>query len=239
MRLDKYLTENFGIKSRTHAAQLIEQGKVSVCGKQICKASFDIAEFIQVEKITVDEGEAYASQGGYKLAAAIDTFKIDLKGKNCADIGCSNGGFTDVLLRNDAKSVLAVDVGECALAKDILDCGKVTFLKANARELPNSLTKVDFVCCDVSFISLKLVLPSIYNLLSDVGEAVTLVKPQFELSKSALSKKGIVLDEKGRISALNAVIETAKEIGFTLSGEIQSPARYADKNIEYLLYLKK
>ncbi len=239
MRLDKFLTENFGIKSRTHASQLIEQGKVSVCGKQIYKPSFDISELSKIENITVDAGEGYASQGGYKLAAAIEAFKINLTGKNCADIGCSNGGFTDVLLRNGANSVLAVDVGECALPNEILDCGKVTFLKANARNLPDSLPIVDFVCCDVSFISLKLILPSIYNLLAYGGESVTLVKPQFELRKSMLSKKGIVLGENDRISALNAVIETAEQLGFTVNGKIQSPARYADKNIEFLLYLKK
>ena len=169
----------------------------------------------------------------------MSVFGVDVKGLSCADIGCSNGGFTDVLLRHGAASVLAVDVGECALPKDILEDGRVRFLRANARALPRELDKVDFVCADVSFISLKLILGEIYALLKREGSAVVLVKPQFEAGQGALNKSGVVKSETLRRQVLDSVKLFAEGVGFEVAGEDVSPIRYADKNIEYLLYLKK
>ena len=120
-----------------------------------------------------------------------------------------------------------------------MNSGKVDFLKANARELPKNLDKVDFLCSDVSFISLKLVLQSMFDLLKAGGEAVVLVKPQFELDSTALTKRGIVADEKLRIRAVENVKSHAIGIGFEILGFSTSPIRYENKNIEYLLYLKK
>jgi len=236
MRIDKYIQDKFNLKSRTYAENLIKTGSVLLRGKVVTKSSLDVGENDDIEIVN---DENYASQGAYKLEKAFDDFSLDVNGKNCADIGCSNGGFTDCLLRHGAKHVLAVDVADCALDPKLLESGKVDFLKANARELPKNLEKVDFLCSDVSFISLKYVLQSMFDLLKNGGEAVVLVKPQFELDKSALTKSGIVTDEKLRKRAVESVKSYAISVGFEILDLSTSPIRYENKNVEYLLYLKK
>lgn len=236
MRIDKYIQDKFNLKSRTYAENLIKTGSVLLRGKVVTKSSLDVGENDDIEIVN---DENYASQGAYKLEKAFDDFSLDVNGKNCADIGCSNGGFTDCLLRHGAKHVLAVDVADCALDAKLLESGKVDFLKANARELPKNLEKVDFLCSDVSFISLKYVLQSMSDLLKNGGEAVVLVKPQFELDKSALTKSGIVTDEKLRKRAVESVKSYAISVGFEILDLSTSPIRYENKNVEYLLYLKK
>ena len=236
MRIDKYIQDKFNLKSRTYAENLIKTGSVLLRGKVVTKSSLDVGENDDIEIVN---DENYASQGAYKLEKAFDDFPLDVNGKNCADIGCSNGGFTDCLLRHGAKHVLAVDVADCALDSKLLESGKVDFLKANARELPKNLEKVDFLCSDVSFISLKYVLQSMFDLLKNGGEAVVLVKPQFELDKSALTKSGIVTDEKLRKRAVESVKSYAISVGFKILYLSISPIRYENKNVEYLLYLKK
>ena len=236
MRIDKYIQDKFNLKSRTYAENLIKTGSVLLRGKVVTKSSLDVGENDDIEIVN---DENYASQGAYKLEKAFDDFSLDVNGKNCADIGCSNGGFTDCLLRHGAKHVLAVDVADCALDSKLLESGKVDFLKANARELPKNLEKVDFLCSDVSFISLKYVLQSMFDLLKNGGEAVVLVKPQFELDKSALTKSGIVTDEKLRKRAVESVKSYAISVGFEILDLAISPIRYENKNVEYLLYLKK
>ena len=235
MRIDKYIQDKFNLKSRTYAENLIKTGSVLLRGKVVTKSSLDVGENDDIEIVN---DENYASQGAYKLEKAFDDFSLDVNGKNCADIGCSNG-FTDCLLRHGAKHVLAVDVADCALDAKLLESGKVDFLKANARELPKNLEKVDFLCSDVSFISLKYVLQSMFDLLKNGGEAVVLVKPQFELDKSALTKSGIVTDEKLRKRAVESVKSYAISVGFEILDLSTSPIRYENKNVEYLLYLKK
>ena len=236
MRIDKYIQDKFNLKSRTYAENLIKTGSVLLRGKVVTKSSLDVGENDDIEIVN---DENYASQGAYKLEKAFDDFSLDVNSKNCADIGCSNGGFTDCLLRHGAKHVLAVDVADCALDSKLLESGKVDFLKANARELPKILEKVDFLCSDVSFISLKYVLQSMFDLLKNGGEAVVLVKPQFELDKSALTKSGIVTDEKLRKRAVESVKSYAISVGFEILDLSISPIRYENKNVEYLLYLKK
>lgn len=236
MRIDKYIQDKFNLKSRTYAENLIKTGSVLLRGKVVTKSSLDVGENDDIEIVN---DENYASQGAYKLEKAFDVFSLDVNGKNCADIGCSNGGFTDCLLRHGAKHVLADDVADCALDAKLLESGKVDFLKANARELPKNLEKVDFLCSDVSFISLKYVLQSMFDLLKNGGEAVVLVKPQFELDKSALTKSGIVTDEKLRKRAVESVKSYAISVGFEILDLSTSPIRYENKNVEYLLYLKK
>ena len=236
MRIDKYIQDKFNLKSRTYAENLIKTGSVLLRGKVVTKSSLDVGENDDIEIVN---DENYASQGAYKLEKAFDDFSLDINSKNCADIGCSNGGFTDCLLSHGAKHVLAVDVADCALDSKLLESGKVDFLKANARELPKILEKVDFLCSDVSFISLKYVLQSMFDLLKNGGEAVVLVKPQFELDKSALTKSGIVTDEKLRKRAVESVKSYAISVGFEILDLSISPLRYENKNVEYLLYLKK
>jgi len=236
MRLDKFLQQKFNLKSRTYAENLILTNCVSVDGVVVKKPSFDVDEGNLVE-ILNDEG--FASQGAYKLEEAFLKFGLSVEGKDCIDLGCSNGGFSDVLLRRGAGSILAVDVAECALPKTLLDSGKIEFLRANARELPLNEKSFDFACSDLSFISLTYVLAEIFRVLKTGGEAVVLVKPQFELEKSALDKNGIVKTEKLRNRALENVKSFAIGVGFEIKGVELSPIRYESKNVEYLLWLKK
>lgn len=238
MRLDKFIFEYYKLKSRSYAEMLVKTGKVRVNGETVLKPAYEVdVRFVNV-KICEDEG--YASQGAYKLEEAFRVFPaVNVEGKTTADIGCSNGGFTDYMLRCGAKSVLAVDVADCSLDKRLVGDERVTFLKCNARYLPEDLEKVDFVCSDVSFISLKLIMGGIFGLLKEEGECVLLVKPQFELTRDSLSKKGIVLDIRDREKALASVVEKAKLTGFEILGVTESPIRYENKNIEYLLYMKK
>ena len=215
MRLDVFLQREFSLRSRTYAENLILRGLVEVDGRVVKKPSFDVPEDCKTARILQDDN--YSSQGAYKLAEA---------------------GFTDLMLRRGARSVLAVDVGECALSESILADSRVTFLKANARELPPTKDK-DFLSADLSFISLTLVLPAFFGVLKEGGKAVLLVKPQFEAGRSALSKKGIVLSEKERAKAVEKVASSAETIGFKVLGSTPSPVMYEDKNREYLLLLEK
>jgi 23S rRNA (cytidine1920-2'-O)/16S rRNA (cytidine1409-2'-O)-methyltransferase len=242
MRLDLYIFQKFGLKSRSYAAQLIKKGQVKVRGGVVFSPAFEISDETDATdaQIALDLSCEFASQGGHKLKHALDAFKIDLLGLETADIGCSNGGFTDCMLRAGAKSVLAVDVGECALPENLKSNPRVTFLRENARyaeRFPQS--RFDFVCADVSFISVALILETVKRILKESGRAVILVKPQFELNKSALNKRGIVKSERDRTSALEKIKSAANSLGFEILGETKSPEMFENKNVEYLLYLKK
>lgn len=236
MRLDKFIQEKYSFPSRTYAENLIKTHSVLVNGKVVTKCSLDVDDSFTIDIL---DNNNFASQGAYKIEEAFLKFSLDINGKSCADIGCSNGGFTDSLLRHGAESVLAIDVAECALREDILNNPRVTFLKANARELDPTLEKVDFICSDVSFISLSYILGSVYNLLKPDGRAVLLIKPQFELDKSALNKSGIVKNEK----LVNKAIELVK--GYVALNKFKvldicpAPVRYENKNREFLIYLSK
>lgn len=235
MRLDKYLQDTYKLRSRTYAENLIKTGGVLVNKNVVLKPAYEVSAGDVIE--IADEG--YASQGAHKLEEAFLKFGIDVQGKICADIGCSNGGFTDCLLRRGASFVHAVDVAECALSDEIMSSKKVQFTRANARALPADFPSVDFVCTDVSFISLKLVLPEIFRVLKSGGEAVTLVKPQFELDRSALGKSGIVTSDRLRNRAVDSVRAYAQSLGFRIVNMAVAPIRYQNKNIEYLLHLVK
>lgn len=235
MRLDIYLCEKLGIQSRSKAANLIKMGKVKVDGRVAVKAGVDI-DNKAVELLADME---FASMGGYKLERAIQEFDYNVVGKVCADIGASNGGFTDCLLSHGAKKVFAVDVGECALPTQLrLDDRVVVIDRFNARELTNSTFSelVDLVVVDVSFISLKLVLPPIINVLKVGADVIALLKPQFEVGKQHLSKKGIVIDEKARSRAMSEVLACAHALGLNVNRTTNAPLREG-KNVEYLIYL--
>lgn len=235
MRLDKYILEKFSLRSRTYAENLIKTNQVTVNGEICSKPSCDVGEN---DEVSVHD-DNYASQGAYKLEKAFSEFHLNVNDKICLDLGCSNGGFTECLVRYGAKKVVAVDVGECALPLSLTSLNSVEFVRANARDLPMDDNTFDFISGDLSFISLKYVLSEVYRVLKTGGECVMLVKPQFELDKSSLNKSGIVKTEKLRLSALTAVKNYALSLNFQIVGECVSPVRYEDKNIEYLLYLKK
>ena len=236
MRLDLFLYTTYNLKSRTYAQELVKKGKVKVNGDVVSKVSLEVSE---KDNIEVNLEESFASQGAFKLKKAIEEFNISVDGKICADFGCSNGGFTDILLRNNAKLVYAYDVGECALEKSLLDSGKVIFIKQNLRELPDDVTPVDFVCCDVSFISLQLIIHSIFKVLKARGEGVALIKPQFEAGKKYLNKSGIVKDKKIHEKIKEDVCACLEATGLKVKGITTSPIFYENKNIEYLVYFQK
>ena len=240
MRLDIYLFERGLCDSRTDAKRYITDGMVTVNSKCVTKASFDVsyADTVEVDK----SGRKYASRGGVKLEAALDTFSIDVNGRIGLDVGASSGGFTDCLLSRGASRVIAVDSGTGQLVESLRKDSRVlSFEGYNARYM----SQTDFPCIpniavmDVSFISATLIIPAVYSTLDAVADFVCLVKPQFEVGRSGVGKGGIVKDEKMREYAKNKVVGSAVACGFSLVGVIESPIKGGDGNTEFLAYFKK
>lgn len=242
MRLDVYLTEKKICESRTAAKCLINIGGVSVNGRIVGKAALEVSEGDSVEIVEL-KLPRYVGRGGLKLEGALERWKIPLDGLICVDIGASTGGFTDCMLQHGAAKVFAVDVGNNQLHERLRKDERVISLEnTDLREfrLPEEYRDgVDFVGTDVSFISLKLVLPHIYRLLKSGQCAVALIKPQFEVGRANLSKKGIVRSISARNRAVEEVCEAAKKCGFEVIGSTESPITGGEGNVEYLLYLRK
>lgn len=236
MRIDQYLVENGITSSRTRGLNLIKLGGVKVNGKVVFKASFDVTEKDLVE---IDDLIGFASLGGLKLAEAISKFEIKDFGV-CVDLGASNGGFTDVLLKSGAEKVYAVDVGECAFSEELKSNERVVVLdKTNAKNVPLEGGIADFITADLSFISITKILPEILRLLKDGGRAVVLIKPQFEVGKKNLTKTGIVKSEKVALKCVDEIIAKAENLGFEKLGLTTVPKLFENKNVEYLAFLKK
>ncbi|WP_295694507.1 TlyA family RNA methyltransferase [uncultured Oscillibacter sp.] len=239
-RLDVLLTERGLQESRQRAQAVIMSGEVFVNGQRVDKPGTAVAEDAQIE---IRGGTlAYVSRGGLKLEKAMATFPIDLHGTVCADIGASTGGFTDCMLQNGAEKVYAVDVGYGQLAWKLRSDPRVVCLeRTNARYLTHEQVpdELDFASVDVSFISLKLILPPLNGLLKDGGHAACLVKPQFEAGREKVGKKGVVRDPDVHLEVLEHFLDHAKESGFTVLGLTYSPIRGPEGNIEYLGYLEK
>ena len=239
-RLDVLLTERGLQESRQRAQAVIMSGEVFVNGQRVDKPGTAVAEDAQIE---IRGGTlAYVSRGGLKLEKAMATFPIDLRGAVCADIGASTGGFTDCMLQNGAEKVYAVDVGYGQLAWKLRSDPRVVCLeRTNARYLTYEQVpdELDFASVDVSFISLKLILPPLNGLLKDGGHAACLVKPQFEAGREKVGKKGVVRDPDVHLEVLEHFLDYAKESGFTVLGLTYSPIRGPEGNIEYLGYLEK
>ena len=240
IRLDVYMTENKITESRQKASDLIKSGQVLLDGKPCLKPSFLVDKSIADVKIQ-GEGLKYVSRGGLKLEKAIEEFGIDLCDKIAFDIGASTGGFTDCMLKNGAKKVYAIDVGSNQLSSSLINDERVINMeKTNIRySNPNDFSELaDFISIDVSFISLKLILPVIRTLIDDGGEVVALIKPQFEAGKENIGKKGIVKDIKVHLDVCKNIINFSKDCGFLISGLSFSPIKGSDGNIEYLIHLK-
>lgn len=239
-RLDVLLTERGLQESRQRAQAVIMSGEVFANGQRVDKPGTAVAEDAQIE---IRGGTlAYVSRGGLKLEKAMATFPIDLHGAVCADIGASTGGFTDCMLQNGAEKVYAVDVGYGQLAWKLRSDPRVVCLeRTNARYLTHEQVpdELDFASVDVSFISLKLILPPLNGLLKDGGHAACLVKPQFEAGREKVGKKGVVRDPDVHLEVLEHFLDYAKESGFTVLGLTYSPIRGPEGNIEYLGYLEK
>lgn len=239
MRLDLFLAECGLSKSRTHAQNLIKLGKVIVDGTIVSKASLEISGN---ENITVDNKDDYASLGGLKLQKAINHYKIDVNNKICIDIGASNGGFTDVLLRGGASKVYAVDIGECALPQEMVEDDRVVVKdKLNARYLTfeDIGIKADIITIDVSFISLTMILPALMQFTTDNTAIIALIKPQFEVGRASLTKTGIVKNQKATDQAIKKITDFASAIGLYHESVIEAPHPFENKNKEYLVLLHK
>lgn len=236
MRLDNYLVSELGVETRSKALNLIKMKRVKVNGQIADKAGLEVGNKV-VELLSQME---YPSMGAYKLIKAFEEFKVSVTGAVACDIGASNGGFTAVLLERGVDKVYAVDVGECALPQELITGNVIVRDKTNARTLTAETLgeEVDFVSADVSFISLTTILENISAVLKYGGQAILLVKPQFEVGAKYLNKKGIVKDDNARESALKNVIKTAENNGLRAVSYTTAPI-YENKNIEYLLYLKK
>ena len=239
-RLDAELVTRKIAGSRERAKGLIKSGAVLVNGKTISKPSVDINETDEI--ISLAEEFKYVGRGGLKLEKAIDEFGIDLKNKICIDIGASTGGFTDCMLQNGAARVYAVDVGHDQLAEKLRNDARVCNAEGtDIRNITVDFTggQVDFISIDVSFISLKLILPKASELLKECGEASVLIKPQFEAGKKGIGKNGIVKDRKVHENVLKDITEFAVSLGFMPNALICSPIKGGSGNTEYLIHLKK
>lgn len=240
MRLDVYLVEKSLVDSRTDAKNFIIAGAVCVNDKVIKKPAFEV---VGDENISVDKsGKRFVSRGGLKLEAALDAFGIDVTGALAIDVGASSGGFTDCLLKRGASHVIAVDSGSGQMVESLRSDLRVTVIENfNARYM--SRDDFDYIpslaVMDVSFISAKLIFPAVAGLLSDGGRFVCLIKPQFEVGRGGLNKKGIVKNADLRSKAAKDVVECAACLGFELLGMIESPIVGGDGNIEYLAYFRK
>ncbi len=239
-RLDVELVNRGLVESREKGRALIMAGAVYIDGQKAFKAGDKVKEGMNIEVRSA--GMPYVSRGGYKLEKSLKVFPLNLEGKVCADIGASTGGFTDCMLQNGAIKVYAIDVGYGQLAWKLRSDDRVVNLeRTNIRYLDFSVIEdnIDFISIDVSFISLRLVLPVAYELLGEGGELVALIKPQFEAGREEVGKKGVVRDANVHRSVIEAVSEFAHTTGFSLKGLDFSPIKGPEGNIEYLLYLSK
>ncbi len=234
-RLDVALVERGLVETRSRAQSLIMARRILVNGQHVDKAGASVAED---DELKIEELEhPWVGRGGMKLAHALREFGISVEGKTCADIGASTGGFTDVMLENGARRVYAIDVGYGQLDISLRNDPRVINReKVNARHLTAADFEdaIEFVSIDVSFISLKLILPAVATFLR--GELVALIKPQFEVGKKDVGKGGIVRDDVKRAEAVDAVVAFARENGFDVKGVIESPVKGAEGNVEYLMY---
>ncbi len=239
-RLDRLLTGRGLASSREKAKALITAGNVYVNGKKETRAGAFTDPQAEIEI----RGEVlpYVSRGGLKLEKAIRQFSIPLQGKICMDVGASTGGFTDCMLQNGAKRVYAVDVGHDQLAEKLRQDARVVMMEGtNIRYVtPEMIAEpIQFASADVSFISLKLVLPVVRSILAQKAFAVCLIKPQFEAGRANVGKKGVVRDQKVHIQVVSEMIAFAQSAGFHVCGLTGSPVKGPEGNIEYLIFLEK
>lgn len=239
-RLDLIIFERGLAESREKAKALIMSGIVYVDGQKSDKPGTFYLETSNVE--VRGKANPYVSRGGLKLAKAIKSFNIELNEKVCMDIGASTGGFTDCMLQNGAKKVYSIDVGYGQLAWKLRNDARVINLeRTNIRYITKEQINdvIDFFSIDVSFISLKLVLPIARDFIADNATAVCLIKPQFEAGKENVGKKGVVRDANVHIEVINSIIDFLLNNGFEVLELDFSPIKGPEGNIEYLIYIKK
>lgn len=239
-RLDVLLVERGLATSREKAKALIMSGDVFVDGVREDKAGTNFSDTVNIE--VKGKQLKYVSRGGLKLEKAMQSFDIKLDNMACMDIGASTGGFTDCMLQNGAAKVYAIDVGYGQFAwklrqdERVVCLEKTNFRYCTREQVPD---EIDFASVDVSFISLDKILPAAYPLLTNKGEMVTLIKPQFEAGRENVGKKGVVKDPKVHEDVIRKVIGVAHDLNFIVKGLDYSPVKGPEGNIEYLLYISK
>jgi len=251
IRIDQLMLEKGLAESRNQAQRLVMAGQVRVDGQVVPKPS---TKYSLTADVSIDEGPRFVSRGGEKLQAAFEAFNLDVSGKVCADIGASTGGFTDCLLQHGALRVYAIDVGKGLLHWKLRNHPRVTVMEeTNARYVKRLQEPISLITVDVSFISLKVILPVIRNWYSDCSitdgekiknqesqEALILIKPQFEAGKKVVAKgKGVVRDPEVHRKVILEVLKCSLENGFYLQGLISSPVLGPKGNIEFLAWLNR
>jgi 23S rRNA (cytidine1920-2'-O)/16S rRNA (cytidine1409-2'-O)-methyltransferase len=234
MRADQLLLSRGFFESRARAQAAIEAGLVTANGVQVRKASQILPADAELQS---EPAHPYVSRGGVKLAHALEHFRVDPAGKICLDVGASTGGFTDVLLRNGARRVYAVDVGTGQLHPSLRDRAEIVRLEnVDARSLTRALIAeaAQLITVDVSFISLKLIFPSLNRVAAPDSELIALIKPQFEAGRS-LVRKGVVRDQAVQEAVCREIATAAEEYGWVVGDVIPSPIDGGDGNREFLL----
>ena len=239
-RLDQEINNRGLSTSRERAKTLIKSGHVIVGGKVVRKPAFEVTD--EMEILISSDADTHVSRAALKLEKALEVFDVSIDGLVCADIGASTGGFTEVLLGHGALKVYAIDVGTGQLSANLLDDNRVVNLeKTNFREIPKGLIEeeVSVFTMDVSFISSTLLADSLDNILSDEGEGVILIKPQFEAGRAAIGRNGIVKSKKDHIRVIEEVMLEYAKRGLFIAGLDYSPIKGGSGNIEYLAWLTR
>lgn len=240
LRLDVALFEKGLCESREKAKALIMAGQVYVNGQKALKGGAVLKETDEIE--VRGKQLPFVSRGGLKLQKAIDVFGVKLEDCICMDIGASTGGFTDCMLQHGAKKVFAIDVGYGQLAwklrtdERVVNLERTNFRYVTREVIPD---EIDFASVDVSFISLKIIIPVMRQLLRDGAEAVCLIKPQFEAGRENVGKKGVVRDIKVHADVVNMIYNFVLENGFDVLNLDFSPVKGPEGNIEYLIHIRK
>lgn len=237
-RLDVAIVERALLKTRSQAQDAIKEERVKVNDKVIKKPAFEVSE---TDVISIEEAElAFASRAGLKLFYALEEFKINLHDKVVLDVGASTGGFTDVCLRHGAKKVYAADVGSDQLIEELRNNPKVVNMEnTNCRYLTPEMfdEKPDFVCMDVSFISILSIVPNLIPLLNENFEMVLLIKPQFEAGKKDIGKNGIVKDSKVHVRVLSEIVDALHALNLGVYHLTYSHLKGRDGNQEYVVHV--
>ncbi|HEY9287199.1 MAG TPA: TlyA family RNA methyltransferase [Candidatus Dormibacteraeota bacterium] len=234
-RLDQELVERGLAASRERAQALVRAGLVRLEGQVVSRPDQAVAP---EQKLELAGGSEYVSRGAEKLEAALSSFEVEVANRSCLDVGASTGGFTEVLLRRGAARVIAVDVGYGQLAWSLRQDRRVVVMeRVNIRHLEQLPVPADLAVIDVSFISLRLVLPRVRDLLTAPGEVIALVKPQFEVGKGAVGKGGVVRDPAQHQLVLDQLTGFARELGYEVKGQMASPLLGAKGNREFLIHL--
>jgi 23S rRNA (cytidine1920-2'-O)/16S rRNA (cytidine1409-2'-O)-methyltransferase len=245
LRLDAELVRRGLARSRDHASELIAAQRVKVSGVVATKPATGVTTDVALVVLDDPDRPDFVSRGGHKLAGALGAFEpqgLQVAGRRCLDAGASTGGFTDVLLRHDARQVVAVDVGYGQLAWSLRqDPRVVVHDRTNIRDLTLDLVggAVDLVVGDLSFISLELVLDALLGVVDDDGDLALMVKPQFEVGKDKVGKGGVVRDLALRAGAVCAVAAAAATRGWGAQAVTTSPLPGPSGNVEYFLWLRR